>query len=100
MAQENGRDHARLGISVGRKKIRKANDRNRVKRLLRESFRLNKAELPVGIDLIVVPRHAGMTFEQLNLALPHLARAVAGRLARDRSRPRGPDRNRSGGAST
>src|SRR3954452_18625097 len=53
---ENGRDHPRLGISVGRKKIRSASARNRVKRLLREAFRRNKAELPAGVDLVVVPR--------------------------------------------
>ncbi|MHC5543317.1 ribonuclease P protein component, partial [Singulisphaera rosea] len=41
---ENGRDYDRLGISVGRKKIRSTAARNRVKRLLREAFRLNKAE--------------------------------------------------------
>jgi ribonuclease P protein component len=53
---ENGREFPRLGISVGRKKIRSAAARNRVKRLLREAFRLGKAELPRGVDLVVVPR--------------------------------------------
>ncbi len=52
---ENGRDHPRLGISVSRRKIRAAHARNRVKRLIREAFRLNKAELPPGIDLVVLP---------------------------------------------
>lgn len=94
---ENGLEHARLGISVGRKKVRKATARNRVKRLIREAFRLNKAELPPGIDLVVVPRGAAMTFDQANRSLPHLARAVAGRLARDRSRSR--DRGRSAEAA-
>src|SRR5207244_1516464 len=61
-AVENGRDHPRLGISVGRKKVRRATARNRVKRLLREAFRLSKAELPAGVDLVVVPRGAELTF--------------------------------------
>ena len=54
---ENGLDHPRLGISVSRKKVKTAAARNRLKRLIREAFRLSKAELPAGLDLIVVPRH-------------------------------------------
>jgi ribonuclease P protein component len=77
---ENGRDHPRLGISVGRKKIRSAAARNRVKRLLREAFRLSKADLPAGIDLVVVPRGPALTFAEARRALPELARAVARRL--------------------
>lgn len=77
---ENGRDHPRLGISVSRKKIRKAVARNRVKRLLREAFRLSKAELPAGVDLVVVPRGPSLTFDQARRALPALAQAAARRL--------------------
>lgn len=36
---------ARLGISLSKKYIRRANKRNRVKRVLREFFRLNRAHL-------------------------------------------------------
>jgi ribonuclease P protein component len=77
---ENGLAHARLGISASRRKIRKANDRNRVKRLLREAFRLSKAELPEGVDLVVVPRGPALTFEQARRSLPTLARSAARRL--------------------
>jgi ribonuclease P protein component len=77
---ENGRDYPRLGISIGRKKVRSAVDRNRVKRLIREAFRLGKAELPAGIDLVVVPRTADVTFAQVREALPRLAQAAARRL--------------------
>jgi ribonuclease P protein component len=77
---ENGRDHPRLGISVGRKKIRSAAARNRVKRLLREAFRLSKAELPSGVDLVVVPRGASLTFDEAKNSLPELAQAAARRL--------------------
>ena len=46
--------YPRLGIVVAKKKIRKANDRNRLKRTVRESFRLNQSILS-GVDLIVIP---------------------------------------------
>lgn len=79
---ENGRDHPRLGISVGRRRIRSAAARNQVKRVLREAFRLGKAELPAGIDLVIVPRGPGLSFEQARQSLPALAQAVARRLGR------------------
>jgi ribonuclease P protein component len=77
---ENGLPHARLGISASRKRVRRAHERNRIKRLLREAFRLAKAELPVGVDLVIVPRGPSLTFAHARAALPELARAVARRL--------------------
>jgi ribonuclease P protein component len=87
-AVENGREHARLGISVGRKKVRRATARNRVKRLIREVFRLTKARWPTGVDYVVVPRTGNLNFAQVMEALPILAAAAARRL--------GPARARSG----
>ncbi len=77
---ENGLAYPRLGLSVSRKRVRKAVARNRVKRALREAFRLGKAELPIGVDLVVVPRGPGLTFAEARRSLPDLARAVARRL--------------------
>ena len=77
---ENGRDHARLGISIGRKKVRRAVERNRIKRLLREVFRLSKGEWAPGVDLVVVPRGPGLTYAEASAALPRLGQAVARRL--------------------
>jgi len=51
----NSVGYARLGLSVGRKHGN-AVARNRLKRLLREAFRLRRAELPHDFDLVCVPR--------------------------------------------
>jgi len=51
MAAANGLGHARLGLIVPKKIIATAVDRNRVKRLLREAFRLNQHMLG-GIDVV------------------------------------------------
>jgi ribonuclease P protein component len=84
---ENGLDHARLGLSVSRRRVGGAVARNRVKRLLREAFRLNKAEMPRGVDLVVVPRGSGLTFGAAMRSLPALAQAVARRLGPRSERP-------------
>jgi ribonuclease P protein component len=46
---------SRLGIIVAKKSVRRANQRNRVKRVVREYFRLNP--LPAPTDLIFLARH-------------------------------------------
>jgi len=43
----------RLGLAISKKYLKKATDRNRIKRLIRESFRKNGAILP-KIDIIVL----------------------------------------------
>lgn len=51
----NGLNHLRLGITVS-KSIGKAHVRNRIKRLLREYFRLNQYEYRRGVDIVVIAR--------------------------------------------
>ncbi len=51
----NGLSYLRLGLSVSRK-VGQATYRNRLRRLYREAFRLVRAEMPVGLDLILIPR--------------------------------------------
>lgn len=47
--------HARLGIIVAKKNIRFAVDRNRLKRICRESFRLHQSQL-AAIDCVILVR--------------------------------------------
>jgi ribonuclease P protein component len=53
----NGLDYPRLGLAIARKRIRRASARNRVKRMVRESFRLHQADL-VGYDVVVLAQAA------------------------------------------
>lgn len=53
----DGQASARLGLAVSRRVSARAVDRNRIRRQIRESFRLNRARLP-ALDLIVVARPA------------------------------------------
>jgi ribonuclease P protein component len=55
VAATNNRGHNRLGLAAGRK-VGGAVDRNRAKRLLRESFRRNKLTGPRTFDLVLVPK--------------------------------------------
>lgn len=48
-------DQTRLGIVIG-KYVKKAVQRNRLKRVIRAGFRRAYEELPEGYDLIVIPR--------------------------------------------
>jgi ribonuclease P protein component len=54
-ALPNELGHPRLGIVIGRK-CGIAARRNRIKRLVRESFRLHQYDLPTGYDFIIVVR--------------------------------------------
>lgn len=53
--KKNNCSHARLGLAISKKVLPKAVQRNRIKRILRESFR-TKNELP-HIDLVFLAKH-------------------------------------------
>jgi ribonuclease P protein component len=79
-ARLNGLDRTRLGLSVSRK-IGSAVQRNRLRRLYREAFRMTRAELPVGLDLVLVPRVSREpTLAQLKLSLRRLGSILQRRL--------------------
>ena len=80
-AKENALPHARVGLSVS-KKVGNAVARNRCKRLFRKAFRLSQTELPVGVDLILIPRNVSVepTVAELGASLLKLAKDAARKL--------------------
>jgi ribonuclease P protein component len=68
--RNDGRKLRRLGLVTSRK-VGIAVERNRVKRLLREVFRLNKHLLTPGVDVVFVLRRGavGLSFETLRAAV-------------------------------
>lgn len=55
LARRNNLTFPRLGLVIGKKNVKKAVDRNQLKRIIRESFRLNLADYP-SIDIVVIAR--------------------------------------------
>jgi len=55
LAVPNEISHARLGLAISKKNAKRAVDRNRIKRLVRESFRLNMHNM-LSIDLVVMAK--------------------------------------------
>ncbi len=55
LCRKNDQDFARLGLAIAKKQLRLAVSRNRIKRLVRESFRHNQ-EMLTGLDIVVLTR--------------------------------------------
>ena len=67
LAHENQLEHPRLGLVIGKKSVKLSVERNRLKRQIRESFRLNQDNL-VGWDIVVVARKGLGDLENVELA--------------------------------
>jgi len=78
----NGLEITRLGLSISRR-VGKAHVRNRMKRLVREAFRLTRHELPTGLDLLcVIKPHQEPSLDEYRGSLRQLVAAGQRRLMR------------------
>jgi ribonuclease P protein component len=75
--QQNELGQARLGLAVSKRVSKRAVERNRIKRLLRESFRRARGQLP-PLDLMVMAREqaAGVPGPELLAELDGLWRRL------------------------
>ena len=55
LAKPNERGYPRMGVTISKKVAKRAVDRNRIKRIIRETFRLKQHKLP-GFDIIVIAK--------------------------------------------
>jgi ribonuclease P protein component len=88
VAVPNGLDHPRIGLSVGRVIWRGAVQRNRVRRVFREAFRLSQHELPKGFDFVLIPARPKLEPELAATRaelVRHANRAAEKHVARERS---------------
>ncbi|MDI9817990.1 MULTISPECIES: ribonuclease P protein component [unclassified Legionella] len=62
--RKNSLGYARLGLALSKKAVPKSHDRNRLKRLLRETFRTS--QLP-AIDVVILAKHGVAKIENKTL---------------------------------
>ncbi len=81
-AAANNMGYCRIGLSVGRR-VGTAIQRNRIKRLLRETFRLHQHEWPVGYDLVIIVKpHEPVTQNDYQGMLESVLRRINGHYQR------------------
>lgn len=76
---------ARLGLAVSRKVSRRAVERNRIKRLVREAFRRRNALPPLDIVVMARPGAATCDNQQLSLSIDALMERTARQCDNSRS---------------
>lgn len=73
--KENNNSYNQLGISVS-KKVGNSVIRHRIKRLIKESYRLQENMFNSGLDIVVVARGSAssVSFKEIDSALIHLSK--------------------------
>ncbi|MBE8167532.1 MAG: ribonuclease P protein component [Shewanella sp.] len=79
LAVQNQFDHPRVGLTVAKRFVKHAHDRNRIKRIIRDSFRLKQHDLP-PVDIVVLVRHGVVDMD--NAALHKLVEKLWRKLCR------------------
>ncbi|TCK03615.1 ribonuclease P protein component [Marinobacterium mangrovicola] len=66
LSSPNDLGRPRIGFVISKKNIRRAVKRNRVRRIIRESFRLHQHELP-AVDIVILARRGLDTLDNPDL---------------------------------
>ena len=56
LVKKNNCDYSRLGFAIAKRHVKNAVERNKLRRLIREGFRINKDPLK-GLDIVVLTRN-------------------------------------------
>jgi ribonuclease P protein component len=86
LARFNDEPNPRLGITLAKKRVKHAHDRNRLKRVIRESYRLQRHSLP-NIDIVIVGKSGldKLSNQELFLLLGKLWKKLATRCVKSQS---------------
>ncbi len=66
LARTTTSGNARIGFVIGKKNIRKAVQRNRIRRVIRESFRHQRVKLPL-LDIVVLVKKGADQFDNAQI---------------------------------
>ncbi|MFP8966957.1 ribonuclease P protein component [Pokkaliibacter sp. CJK22405] len=73
LARPSSKERSRLGLVIAKKHVRRANQRNRIKRVIREHFRVTHTRLD-ALDLVIIARQGlgDLSNEELRQILARL----------------------------